>query len=498
MGPVRGVLLDEALLFADDGSGNPYLPPGSATLLRRLQYSKLRVGFYHPDDVSPQKEIFLKQTAASYSFDCILLHGSHTSNSSNEFLPDWYASGEICFYVTSRKDETFFCKLQNQGWRIVCIGVERGGAMGNELLFIDKLEELLMTICSFSKKAMHCTPVLLVGYVMKPSREEDFAKRGAFPMYPTQNGLLFVPLTFELPLAPQIQQVDAILHKATDEIISIDPDYSLDFPKGISFSRGMQELERSIQDHPNCCMIDPLNNIYPLLDRHKIQQILLGLQDLNINDKCRLRAPQFLKVDIFHEPHLRDQLLEANLSFPVIVKPQIACGVADAHNMALVFKFEDFMDLPVPLPAILQEYVDHGSSVFKFYVLGDKVFYAVRKSMPNASFLLSASEKTGFLPIIFNSLKSLPVAPEDQFLAGGLKAAEQSLDVELVNKAAKWLRKQLGLTIFGFDVVIQEASGDHVIVDLNYLSTFKEVPDSDAVPAFWDAIKHAYDLRNAN
>ncbi|XP_038990410.1 inositol-tetrakisphosphate 1-kinase 6 isoform X2 [Phoenix dactylifera] len=498
MGAVRGVLLDESLLFFDAGSGNFYLPPGSMTLLRRLQYSKLRVGFCYQKDVLQQKEIFLKQTAASYSFDCISLRGSHARNSFNESLPDWHADGEICFYVTSRKDETLFGKLQNRGWKIVCIGVERGGTMDKELLFIDQLEELLITVCSFSKKVMHCMPVLIVGYVMKPSREEDFAKRGAFPMYPTQNGLLFVPLTFELPLAPQIQEVDVILHKATDEILSIDPDYCLDFPKGIAFSRGMQELERSIQDHPNCCIIDPLNNIYPLLDRHKIQQILLGLQDLNVNDQCRLRAPQFLKVGNLHEPSLRDRLLEANLSFPLIVKPQIACGVADAHNMALVFRFEDFMDLPVPLPAILQEYVDHGSLIFKFYVLGDKVFHAVKKSMPNASFLLSASEKRGSAPIMFNSLKSLPVATEDQVSAGGLKAAKQSLDVELVNKAAKWLRNQLGLTIFGFDVVIQEVSGDHVIVDLNYLPTFKEVPDSDAVPAFWDAIKSTYDLRKAN
>lgn len=63
-------------------------------------------------------------------------------------------------------------------------------------------------------------------------------------MYPTQNGLMFVPLTFDLPLASQIQKVDVILHKATDEIISIDPGNFSDLPKGISYSRGMRELER--------------------------------------------------------------------------------------------------------------------------------------------------------------------------------------------------------------------------------------------------------------
>ncbi|EHA8591940.1 putative Inositol-tetrakisphosphate 1-kinase 6 [Cocos nucifera] len=91
----------------------------------------------------------------------------------------------------------------------------------------------------------------MVGYVMKPSREEDFAKRGAFPMSPTQNGLLFVPLTFELPLASQIQEVDVILHKATDEILSIDSDCCLDFPKGIAFSTGMQELESNFNPYGN-------------------------------------------------------------------------------------------------------------------------------------------------------------------------------------------------------------------------------------------------------
>lgn len=61
-------------------------------------------------------------------------------------------------------------------------------------------------------------------------------------MYPTQNGLLFVPLSFELPLALQIEQVDVVLHKATDEIVSIDT--SLDFSDGILFSEGMNELKR--------------------------------------------------------------------------------------------------------------------------------------------------------------------------------------------------------------------------------------------------------------
>lgn len=45
------------------------------------------------------------------------------------------------------------------------------------------------------------------------------------------------------------------------------------------------------------------------------------------------------------------------------------------------------------------------------------------------------------------------------------------------------------------DFQVQEGSGDHVIVDVNYLPSFKEIPDDVAVPAFWDAVKSSYESR---
>lgn len=42
-----------------------------------------------------------------------------------------------------------------------------------------------------------------------------------------------------------------------------------------------------------------------------------------------------LQVDNYDYTSLQDQLSEAKLSFPMIVKPQVACGVADAHNMVI-------------------------------------------------------------------------------------------------------------------------------------------------------------------
>ncbi|GLT92813.1 hypothetical protein SLE2022_106290 [Rubroshorea leprosula] len=148
--------------------------------------------------------------------------------------------------------------------------------------------------------------------------------------------------------------------------------------------------------------------------------------------------------------------------------------------MAIVFRVEDFKDLNVPIPAVVQEYVDHSSTLFKFYVLGKRVFQAVKKSTPNADVLMKLSERNGLKPILFDSLKSLPTDTGNQHSGD----QDWHINLGLVTRAAKWLSRTLDLTIFGSDVVIQEGFGDHVIVDVNYLPSFKEVPDDVAIPAF--------------
>ncbi|KAK6144844.1 hypothetical protein DH2020_021664 [Rehmannia glutinosa] len=327
-------------------------------------------------------------------------------------------------------------------------------ATGMSNIFIQKLEELPLLICNLNKKAMH-KEGLIVGYVMKPSREEDFAKRGAFPMCPTQNGLMFLPLNYELPISSQLKLVDAVLHKATDEILSVDMGSLSELSDKVIFTRNLQELQK-------------LPFTSKLIKEFQLQ--------LNLR----------LQVDSFDDPYLAQRLAEAELSLPNIVKPQVACGVSDAHSMAIVFKVDHYKDLNVPLPAVVQEYVDHSSLLYKFYALGDKIFYAVKNSIPNADTLMNVFAEKGLKPLHFDRqyiLKSLPVAKEQ------LNADNHQIDLELVNDAAHWLRRTLDLTIFGFDVVVQEGTGDHVIVDVNYLPSFKEVPDDVALPAFWDALK---------
>lgn len=67
--------------------------------------------------------------------------------------------------------------------------------------------------------------------------------------------------------------------------------------------------------------------------------------------------------------------LRAGLAGPFIVKPLVACGVSHSHSMALVLQPGALHELHdrLPLPAVVQEFVNHGGVQWKVYVLGDKV-----------------------------------------------------------------------------------------------------------------------------
>lgn len=58
---------------------------------------------------------------------------------------------------------------------------------------------------------------------------------------------------------------------------------------------------------------------------------------------------------------------------PFILKPVVACGLPDSHQMALVFNETALQSVQMPLPTIVQQFANHGGQVVKVYVAGDKV-----------------------------------------------------------------------------------------------------------------------------
>ncbi|KAI3986591.1 hypothetical protein MKX01_014129 [Papaver californicum] len=281
-GFIRGVLLDESLLFAEDNSGNTFFQSGSESILSRLQYSNLHMGIPFEASVSPQKVIFLKEMAMLYSLDCFMLDAFLLDSSLSEILQAWGDIRGSCLYVASSKDEDLFLKPHDHGWLTVAKCKDSGDRMeDSEVMLINKLEELPLTLYRLSRKV-----------------SESYSSSSS-----TSMTLSYVP--------------------------SIITQYMYEVDHFVLICWFFFHMY--CENHPDCCVIDPLDKIYPVVDRLMIQKILAGLEELKTGGDCRIRAPHLLKK--ISETNMMEWLSEDELLLPSIVKPQVACGVADVHNM---------------------------------------------------------------------------------------------------------------------------------------------------------------------
>ncbi|KAG0618941.1 hypothetical protein M758_4G103400 [Ceratodon purpureus] len=474
---VRGVLVESSLL---EGSSSV------EKLLFRLGLSNLHVGLlFTAGQNSTEKEELLKKWGLS---DVVKVVAANTDEDVVEVINKaWPVQASQSVFV-SPDDQDTVTKLAESGWNIIYSG--QGGII-KEAPIIEQIDDLLAAVATLNKKACG-ERLLVVGHVMKWSREKDFLKRRALPALPTSNDLTFIALQTEKPLEPQLAVVDIVLHKATDEIVSVAMIQTSTPADRIQYSDGIQKLQRYLAANPDMCVVDPISRLTPLLDRSLTRDLLEDLEDAKVSETTVVRAPRSVEVKDLEEPHLTQAV---SVGFPTIVKTMMACGTADAHTMAVVFKKEGYVNLQVPLPAVVQEYVDHGSCVYKFYIIGEKVYHSCRRSMPNAASLaVSGGSSVGLPALVFDSLKSMPSSFEGDGkpLENTVVEGDGSLDVEAVGKAAVWLRKKLGLTIIGFDIVVQVGTKDHVMVDVNYFPSFKDVSDKEALPAFWDALRSAH------
>ncbi|KAL3152451.1 hypothetical protein ABBQ32_001496 [Trebouxia sp. C0010 RCD-2024] len=272
---------------------------------------------------------------------------------------------------------------------------------------------------------------LLVGYTMKPSRERNLASRGLLPLT-APHGVCFVPIDFALPLEHQ-GPFDILLHKATDELVSRGPE---ELPQ---FSVRIAPLAAYIQTHPATVMVDSLDKLQQVINRQALT-------------RCLEEAASAVRA--------QGHAVQAPPSIQVV------------------------------MPGCLQQFINHNGKLHKVYVMGDQMHVAERQSIPN---LPAAHTGAAGLPhtIAFDSLKTLP---QRDYLQPHYQSQQQppgsGLKHDVVQAITKELRKILGLTLFGYDTVVQEGTGVHFIIDVNYFPSYKEFPDAARVLS--SVLKKAY------
>jgi inositol-1,3,4-trisphosphate 5/6-kinase / inositol-tetrakisphosphate 1-kinase len=265
------------------------------------------------------------------------------------------------------------------------------------------------------------------------------------------HGVRCVPLDLTKD-AHELPSCDLVVHKITQAMSEY----------GIveSATKEVDTFEEYLRMHPSSIIVEGLDSIRRLLRR---EQTLTLLDSLKFPESVG-GVPRFQTSTGF--------VHGCEVSFPVMVKTSIACGAGATHLMEVVSSEESLghilSDAQENGSFIIQEYVDHGGLVFKVYVVGEKVFTYERQSSRDL-------RGNDFGAISFNSQHAFPEAlqPSHDQLKGEGWGPSQKLMEEL----SVILRRALDLDLFGFDVIHSTLDDKFYIIDVNYLPTYRGIPN---------------------
>jgi len=291
-----------------------------------------------------------------------------------------------------------------------------------------------------------------IGYYLSPSKAAKLDWEDFIELVKAEEGISVTAITLDETLEKQ-GPFDIIVHKLTDEIAD---------KHNQPLQQKIKYLEEYIARHPEVVEVDPLARQKPLVDRG-IMSLLLNKLNTDLPPELNVLCPQYVVIEN-KLPNYSQILSKTNIKFPVMCKTIQACGSRAAHEMGIVFTESDLHSFETPF--IVQEYVNHDSTLFKVFVIGEFIDVVRRGSLRNVA-------PTETKPLLFDSQKPLPAHLVDtthQPPAIGVPS-------QTIKAMAEHIRKDLGLSLFGFDVITNSATHKHACIDVNYFPGYVGVPD---------------------
>eukprot|EP01125_Pyxidicula_operculata_P007445 TRINITY_DN2534_c0_g2_i2.p1 TRINITY_DN2534_c0_g2~~TRINITY_DN2534_c0_g2_i2.p1 ORF type:complete len:341 (-),score=37.70 TRINITY_DN2534_c0_g2_i2:46-1068(-) len=273
---------------------------------------------------------------------------------------------------------------------------------------------------------------------------------------------------------------DIFLLRLTNELAIGD----LDSLKKVEFFKRYSEIHQ-------CIVVDPINCQKNVVRRDLMTSIInrvsllpgLNLRSINTTNNFKFNGQQLQQ---FH-----------NFPFPSICKRVQASGSQSAHKMAILFNtqslqnyIKNHIDESDDSEWILQEYVDHNSTLFKVYVVASESYITSKLSLPNFSIIKQNQQQyddDGY--ILFDSQvwkDNIPSHLIDPKIINNSASSSSSsttsnfyLDphppIDIINNISKNLSQHLGLSLFGYDLLRDVTSNQFVVVDINYFPDYKGV-----------------------
>ncbi|KAM7375847.1 hypothetical protein PAMP_005614 [Pampus punctatissimus] len=228
-----------------------------------------------------------------------------------------------------------------------------------------------------------------------------------------KRGIEVVQLDLSQPLEEQ-GPLDVIIHKLTDLILEADQNDS----QAVLL---VQRVQDYIDAHPETIVLDPLPAIRTLLDRCKSYQLIHRIEKHMRDD--RICSPPFMVLNTECSPDVLKQIKELGLTFPFICKTRVAHGT-NSHEMAIIFSEDDLKD--VKPPCVIQSFINHNAVLYK------------RENVEGVS-----------------------QPPSD----------------DVMRELSRCLRQALGVSLFGIDVIINNQTGQHAVIDINAFPGYEGVPE---------------------
>lgn len=275
-----------------------------------------------------------------------------------------------------------------------------------------------------------------------------------------KRGIEVVQLDLSQPLEDQ-GPLDVIIHKLTDLILEADQNDS-------QAMLLVQRVQDYIDAHPKTIVLDPLPAIRTLLDRCKSYQLVHRIES-SMQDE-RICSPPFMVLNSECSPDVLEQIRKQGLTFPFICKTRVAHGT-NSHEMAIIFSEEDLKD--VKPPCVIQSFINHNAVLYKVFVVGDSHTVVERPSLKN--FPAGPADRKA---IFFNSHNvSKPESSSDLTSRDNVEGVSQPPNSEVIRELCRALRQALGVSLFGIDVIINNQTGQHAVIDINAFPGYEGVPE---------------------
>lgn len=275
-----------------------------------------------------------------------------------------------------------------------------------------------------------------------------------------KRGIEVVQLDLSQPLEDQ-GPLDVIIHKLTDLILEADQNDS----QAVLL---VQRVQDYIDAHPETIVLDPLPAIRTLLDRCKSYQLIHRLESC-MQDK-RICSPPFMVLNTECTPEVLEQIKRQGLTFPFICKTRVAHGT-NSHEMAIIFSEEDLK--AVGPPCVIQSFINHNAVLYKVFVVGDSHTVVKRPSLKN--FPAGPADRKA---IFFNSHNvSKPESSSDLTSRENVEGVSQPPSEDVIRELSRLLRQELNVSLFGIDVIINNQTGQHAVIDINAFPGYEGVPE---------------------